>query len=66
MNLIPGLSLRVTAEEEQMGLDDSELGEWAYSFVEVARGTDELIGGQPEEVGSSRGSLRQTPLEKTA
>ncbi|KAL2890621.1 Ammonium transporter 1 [Ceratocystis lukuohia] len=37
MNLIPGLSLRVSAEEEEMGLDDGQLGEFAYDYVEVTR-----------------------------
>ncbi|KAL2195212.1 ammonium transporter AmtB-like domain-containing protein [Corynascus similis CBS 632.67] len=37
MNLIPGLSLRVSAEEEDTGLDDGELGEFAYDYVEIAR-----------------------------
>ncbi|KAL2118008.1 hypothetical protein VTJ04DRAFT_7668 [Mycothermus thermophilus] len=40
MNLIPGLSLRVTAEEEEIGLDDAELGEFAYDYVEITRSVD--------------------------
>lgn len=57
MNLVPGLSLRVTAEEEEMGLDDGQLGEFAYDYVELSRHVNELVGG-PEEVPSSRGSLK--------
>lgn len=37
MNLIPGLSLRVTAEHEDLGLDDAQLGEFAYDYVELRR-----------------------------
>ncbi|CAI4212862.1 unnamed protein product [Parascedosporium putredinis] len=37
MNLVPGLSLRVTAEEEELGLDDCQLGEFAYDYVELRR-----------------------------
>jgi Amt family ammonium transporter len=37
MNLIPGLSLRVPAEEEELGLDDGQLGEFAYDYVELTR-----------------------------
>ncbi|KAM5356621.1 hypothetical protein ACJ41O_003267 [Fusarium nematophilum] len=37
MNLIPGLSLRVSAEEEDLGLDDGQLGEFAYDYVELTR-----------------------------
>lgn len=31
MNLVPGLSLRASAEEEEMGLDDGQLGEFGES-----------------------------------
>jgi ammonium transporter, Amt family len=37
MNLIPGLSLRVSADEEELGLDDCQLGEFAYDYVEMTR-----------------------------
>ena len=40
MNLVPGLSLRVSAEEEEIGLDDGELGEFAYDYVEIRRQID--------------------------
>lgn len=37
MNLVPGLSLRVSTEEEELGLDDCQLGEFAYDYVEMTR-----------------------------
>lgn len=37
MNLIPGLSLRVPLESEIMGIDEAELGEFAYDYVERER-----------------------------
>jgi Amt family ammonium transporter len=37
MNLIPGLSLRATEEAEVLGIDDAELGEFAYDYVELTR-----------------------------
>lgn len=40
LNWIPGLSLRATVEEEEVGLDDSMLGEFAYDYVEVTRTAD--------------------------
>jgi ammonium transporter, Amt family len=46
MNLIPGLSLRATAEEEAMGLDDAQLGEFAYDYVELRRETHAVIAGE--------------------
>ncbi|KAI9844424.1 MAG: ammonium transporter Amt1 [Sclerophora amabilis] len=37
MNLIPGLTLRASEEEEMLGIDDAEIGEFAYDFVELTR-----------------------------
>ncbi|PWW76006.1 ammonium transporter [Tuber magnatum] len=37
MNLIPGLSLRATEDAEILGIDDAELGEFAYDYVELTR-----------------------------
>ncbi|KAI9857232.1 MAG: ammonium transporter Amt1 [Vezdaea acicularis] len=37
MNLIPGLSLRADEESEILGIDDAEIGEFAYDFVELTR-----------------------------
>jgi ammonium transporter, Amt family len=33
MNLIPGLSLRSTEEDEILGIDDAEIGEFAVSLT---------------------------------
>jgi ammonium transporter, Amt family len=46
MNLIPGLSLRASAEEEDMGLDDAQLGEFAYDYVELRRDASAVIIGE--------------------
>ena len=60
INLIPGLHLRVSAEDEELGIDDVQLGEFAYDYVEVQRHTvetslsSEAVGGAP--VSSSRNS----------
>ena len=37
MNLIPGLSLRASEEAELVGIDEAEIGEFAYDYVEVTR-----------------------------
>lgn len=37
INYIPGLKLRATDEAELLGLDDDQLGEFAYDYVEVRR-----------------------------
>ena len=37
INFIPGLHLRASEEAELLGLDDDQLGEFAYDYVEVRR-----------------------------
>jgi Amt family ammonium transporter len=37
INAIPGLSLRASEEAELLGMDDDQLGEFAYDYVEVRR-----------------------------
>jgi Amt family ammonium transporter len=60
INLIPGLHLRVTEEAEVMGMDDAEIGEFAYDYVELTR---DVIQG--EESGSKySGEQISMPLEK--
>lgn len=58
MNLVPGLSLRVTAEEEELGLDDAQLGEFAYDYVELARTPSDHING--EMVSSGPASVKES------
>jgi len=37
INLVPGLNLRASEEAELLGMDDDQLGEFAYDYVEVRR-----------------------------
>jgi Amt family ammonium transporter len=37
INLVPGLHLRASDEAELLGMDDDQLGEFAYDYVEVRR-----------------------------
>ena len=37
INYIPGLHLRASEEAELIGMDDDQLGEFAYDYVEVRR-----------------------------
>ena len=56
MNLVPGLSLRASEEAEIMGIDEAELGEFAYDFVEKERDYihgPEGIDGAPVSSSSS-------------
>jgi Amt family ammonium transporter len=44
INMIPGLSLRVSEEAEIMGIDDAEIGEFAYDYVELTREVQQSEG----------------------
>lgn len=68
---IPGLSLRVSEAAEVMGIDDSEIGEFAYDYVELMRevgidggGAGSIMDGVGE-TGSmfSNTQLRQQPQQ---
>jgi ammonium transporter, Amt family len=37
INLVPGLHLRASEDAELLGMDDDQLGEFAYDYVEVRR-----------------------------
>lgn len=37
VNFVPGLHLRASEEAELLGMDDDQLGEFAYDYVEVRR-----------------------------
>ncbi|KAH6641147.1 ammonium transporter AmtB-like domain-containing protein [Chaetomium tenue] len=63
MNLVPGLSLRASAAEEEIGLDDGELGEFAYDYVEITRHIDGAMTGM---TGSPSHSIKGDVPEKTA
>ncbi|EHA57782.1 hypothetical protein MCOR27_003839 [Pyricularia oryzae] len=64
MNLIPGLSLRVSAAEENMGLDDAQIGEFAYDYVELTRHFEDAAVTTPA-VGSSQGSIKEPRTKET-
>ena len=50
MNMIPGLSLRASEEAEIVGIDEAEIGEFAYDFVERERDYIHLTRGIEAEV----------------
>ncbi|CZR65490.1 related to ammonium transporter MEAA [Phialocephala subalpina] len=49
INLVPGLNLRASEEAEMLGMDDDQLGEFAYDYVEVRR---DYLAWTPETQGS--------------
>ncbi|KAF8068037.1 ammonium transporter [Lyophyllum atratum] len=57
MHLIPGLSLRGTEETEILGVDDAEMGEFAYDYV----GLEQELGHAVDvgTVGAGRGEEKE-------
>jgi ammonium transporter, Amt family len=55
MNLIPGLSLRASAADEEIGVDEAELGEFAYDFVEYKRDLEAIIFREAKVVNFTSG-----------
>jgi Amt family ammonium transporter len=49
INLVPGLKLRASEEAEMLGMDDDQLGEFAYDYVEVRR---DYLAWAPESQGT--------------
>ena len=60
MNIIPGLQLRVSRDAERDGIDEAELGEFAFDFVEVRRDFDSWNAPDPNLI---EGRVREE-LEK--
>jgi Amt family ammonium transporter len=50
LNRIPGMHLRATEEAEVLGIDDAEIGEFAYDYVELTR--DVMNDAEGGEAGS--------------
>jgi hypothetical protein len=65
VNIIPGLKLRASAEDEALGMDDAQIGEFANDYVEVRRDftdwTPSPSGGKDAE---GRWDSRDTPMTR--
>jgi ammonium transporter, Amt family len=61
LNMIPGFHLRASEEEEMMGIDETEVGEFAYDYVELSR---DVVNGVEEHdlVGETSRSESETDL----
>ncbi|EXJ59285.1 hypothetical protein A1O7_06717 [Cladophialophora yegresii CBS 114405] len=53
LNFIPGLHLRASEQEEIMGMDETEIGEFAYDYVELSR---DVVNGLEEDTTAARDS----------
>jgi Amt family ammonium transporter len=58
MNMIPGLTLRASEEDEVLGIDDAEIGEFAYDYVELTR---DVLNVDELESSSKLSQGRDTP-----
>lgn len=56
MHFIPGLELRVTENVEILGIDDAEMGEFAYDYV----GLDQEIGHNLDRGSGASGGARES------
>ena len=61
MHFIPGLSLRTTEEAEILGVDDADMGEFAYDYV----GLEQEIG-HAVEMGEVEPAHAQLPADKSS
>jgi len=66
INLVPGLKLRASEEAELLGMDDDQLGEFAYDYVEVRR---DYLAWTPEhgnmEVDNSNLRELRSPMSQS-
>ncbi|KAJ3573803.1 hypothetical protein NP233_g2198 [Leucocoprinus birnbaumii] len=62
MHFIPGLRLRASEEAEILGIDDAEMGEFAYDYV----GLEQEIGHTTSTVVGAQGGAREPDHHKTS
>lgn len=66
LNLIPGLQLRTTENAEILGIDDAEIGEFAYDYVEITRELLSDIEGEANSRYSADAGASFDPREKNS
>jgi len=54
MHFIPGLSLRTTEEAEILGVDDADMGEFAYDYVGIEQEIGHTLDTGPTATGGGR------------
>uniref|UniRef100_A0A060TFF2 Ammonium transporter n=1 Tax=Blastobotrys adeninivorans TaxID=409370 RepID=A0A060TFF2_BLAAD len=63
VNFIPGCELRTTEDGEQRGIDEDQIGEFAYDYVEVRR--DYLSWNPPQDSHVDGEGSTPTPTPRT-
>ncbi|TRX88100.1 hypothetical protein FHL15_010998 [Xylaria flabelliformis] len=66
INLIPGLKIRATEEAEILGIDDAEIGEFAYDYVELTREVLNEVENDDASRFSVEGNPTFDPREKNS
>ncbi|KAI0402805.1 ammonium transporter [Xylaria palmicola] len=66
INLIPGLKIRATEEAEILGIDDAEIGEFAYDYVELTREVLNEVENDDVSRFSVEGNPTFDPREKNS
>jgi Amt family ammonium transporter len=64
IDLVPGLHLRATEEAELLGMDDDQLGEFAYDYVEVRRDFLAWTPAKEEQSGEGTKIVPQHGIEE--
>jgi Amt family ammonium transporter len=64
IDMIPGLHLRASEEAELMGMDDDQLGEFAYDYVEVRRDFLAWTPAKEEPAGDGHRIVPQHGIEE--
>ncbi|KAI0432085.1 ammonium transporter MEP1 [Xylaria sp. FL1042] len=64
IDMIPGLHLRASEEAELMGMDDDQLGEFAYDYVEVRRDFLAWTPAKEEPVADGHRIIPQHGIEE--
>ena len=61
MHFIPGLHLHASEEAEILGIDDTEMGEFAYDYIELER----EIGRIKRAMRDREGSIQEHDKHKS-
>ncbi|KAI0966338.1 ammonium transporter MEP1 [Xylaria arbuscula] len=64
IDMVPGLHLRASEEAELMGMDDDQLGEFAYDYVEVRRDFLAWTPAKEEPVADGHRIIPQHGIEE--
>ncbi|GAW14592.1 hypothetical protein ANO14919_039950 [Xylariales sp. No.14919] len=64
IDMVPGLHLRASEEAELMGMDDDQLGEFAYDYVEVRRDFLAWTPAKEEPVANGHRIIPQHGIEE--